>query len=149
VHREYRHGDEVRARTLSESVELLINEGDEVIGTLCGMDWGVNKDGQDVIKHAQVFVKHLDAIFPVDPDTIEYITDDNGFYFTSEPQYGSVTVGRNDSLMLDKNWMHAVGARLMYQSMRGEPYRWWGQRWLDWLVTTYALVKQKLTLRGP
>jgi hypothetical protein len=149
MHREFKHGDEVRARTLKGSDQLQIEAGNEIIGTLCGLHWGVNKAQEDVLKGAQVFVQHMDTIFPVDPVTIEYVTDDNGFYFQSEPEYGSFTVGRNDNLLLDKTWIRTTGAALLLKSLLNETdTRGWVKRQWDNMVTWFCRMRQKFTLRG-
>lgn len=126
--REWSHGDEVYAHALKDK--------SLVRGAIAQLTWGADKEGNDIVKGCVVYDDVTELLWSVDPATLRYVTDVNGFYFKGDAVYGSITIGRNDDLLLNKTWVAATGAFLIYQSLKGTgDARGWLKRKFDALVT--------------
>jgi hypothetical protein len=97
---EFSYGDEVQARVIG---------GPDVTGVLVGLDFAAD----DSLKAAVVRVGG--ECYPVDPATVRYAVDKNGFSFSF---VGScLVVRRNDRRLLDPKWVRRKGAKLLRQSL--------------------------------
>lgn len=118
--REFCYGDEVTAIDI---------DGVERTGVVNHLTWGGDKEGNDVIREALLFDETANVFWAVRPDTLRYVVDRNGFWFRTDKERGTVTIGRNDDLLLDPVWVRFVGARLIHESLYfGEARASWRDR---------------------
>ncbi len=99
-------GDQVTAMTLDSR---------SVAGVTCGLDFGQG----DSIAYAYVLTDAKDGstMVAVDPTTLRYQVDRNGYWFRLDPKFKTLLVGRNDELLADPAWVRRKGAELLFRSM--------------------------------
>lgn len=98
-------GDDVKART---------RDGRRIQGVIVGMDFGKDDD----ILQCIVMNRKTRQSREVEPSTLRYQTDANGFFFKTDPRAATVTVGRNDRKLLDEEWFAKIGRLKLFASMK-------------------------------
>lgn len=96
------YGDEVTAVSLT---------GRPVAGVVCNLDFGPD----DLVKFAAVREFVSGSILPVDPASLRWRTDKNGFSFAFKD--GGLLIRRNDRKLYDPRWVRRKGAKLIRDSL--------------------------------
>lgn len=100
--------------TLGDPVVATTVDGRSITGRLAGLTTGAG----DAVVEAYVIPGTDGAeMVAVEPGSLRYQTDAQGFAFRFDHRLATLTIRRNDGFVADMAWWRRTGAELLFRSM--------------------------------